>query len=79
MTQQQNINALAGDWGEHNRKERERFIEDCAFAKVVSTSDGPALLIGGSVIEIKSSFRDHVEWLAIALRSGSADTQDASS
>ncbi len=79
MMQQQDLNSLAGDWVEQTRKEREQFIEDCSFAKVVSTFHGDALLIGGHIIEIKSAGAHHAEWMASALRSTSSETREGSS
>lgn len=32
---------------------KEEFVESCAFAKVVSTPNGDALLIAGTVIELR--------------------------
>lgn len=58
---------------------KEQFIEECAFAKVVNTHYGAALLIAGVVLEVKGPYnafedKDHqpfaVEWLAEALRRG---------
>lgn len=56
------------------RKREERFIEDCAFAKIVSTADGDALKIGYQVIGIRSSNPSfHVEMISKALRRASQE------
>ena len=44
------------------------FIDNARFAKVVETPNGPGLLIGGHVFEVKSPFPDGISWLASALR-----------
>ena len=68
-------------------KEAQSFIEDCAFAKVVSTPSGPGILIGGMVFhlqhplmnyEIDGRWPDYTEALVIALRRGTSDKTAAS-
>lgn len=61
----------------------DRFVEDCRFAKIVSTADGPAILIAGEVIGIRSEAPHfHVEGITRALRqchrgaAGSAGSTD---
>lgn len=46
----------------------QHFIDECAFAKVVSTSKGDALLIGGQVIQFAEGESEAVDMLSIALR-----------
>lgn len=55
-------------WQIKERQDREAFTKGCGFAQVVSTTDGPALLVAGTVIKITSPDRRHAEWLAAALR-----------
>lgn len=46
-----------------------RFVEDSRFAKIVDTADGPAILIAGTVINIRSiNPAFHVDALTRALR-----------
>lgn len=51
-------------------KNKEMFIEDSRFAKIVTDSNGEsAILIGGSVISLRSSDPEfHVDCLVSALR-----------
>lgn len=51
------------------KKEKDSFIEACAFAKVVETASGAAILIEGDVYQI-SGPRNVARWIAEALRSG---------
>lgn len=51
----------------------EMFLDDCRFAKVVSTPSGEALLIGGKVFHVAGPYRPEernvwAERLAVALR-----------
>lgn len=46
----------------------EQFIKDSAFATVVSTPNGPGLLIAGDVIQCTGPYGSMAEWLAVALR-----------
>lgn len=59
------------------REERiESAIVECAFAKQVSTKDGPAILINGSVISVEAGLEDNSFWVEVitkALRRGSSD------
>lgn len=53
----------------HEKEARHaRFMDDSRFASVVRTCGGDGLLIGGIVIHVQSPERNHVEWIAEALR-----------
>lgn len=45
------------------------FLDECRFAKVVNTYNGPALLIAGQVIEVRGDSGAFAELIATALRS----------
>ncbi|EFM61781.1 Hypothetical protein BROD_2249 [Brucella sp. NF 2653] len=47
---------------------KEQFTEEAAFAKVVETTAGPALLIGGIVIQVSAPGIDAADYLSVALR-----------
>lgn len=50
-------------------KDIDRFVDDCRFAKIVDTADGPAIRIGSDIINVRSSNPHlHVEGLTRALR-----------
>lgn len=52
----------------------ENFIDETAFAKVVNTKDGPALLVAGNVINLSYNIADFnaADALATALRRAAA-------
>lgn len=59
-------------------KADEFFIDACRSAKVVETIDGPAILIAGHVIGIRSSAPDvHVDGITRALRRACSDGSSA--
>lgn len=66
----QNANAaLSPEFTERAVKLVDAFVEAAQFASAISTADGPAILIGGEVIGIKSSNSAlHVDALVKALR-----------
>lgn len=47
---------------------KEQFTEEAAFAKVVETTAGPALLIGGIVIQAQAPGFDAADYLSTAFR-----------
>ncbi|WP_420959360.1 hypothetical protein [Brucella sp. IR073] len=47
---------------------KEYFTQEAAFAKVVETTGGPALLIGGYVIHVTAPGFDGADYLSSALR-----------
>lgn len=49
-------------------KPEDIFIDDCAFAKVVTTAKGDALLVGHRVIQFGDGEAEAVELLSVALR-----------
>lgn len=52
-----------------NNEDTERFIDDCRFAKIVDTVDGPAIRIGSDIINIRSSNPQmHIDGITKALR-----------
>ncbi|WP_138983482.1 hypothetical protein [Agrobacterium tumefaciens] len=53
-----------------SERDNTRFIEDCAFAKIVTTADGSAINIGGEIINVRSAEPSfHVDAIVSALRS----------
>lgn len=53
-----------------SERDNARFIEDCAFAKIVTTADGPAINIAGEIINVRSAEPAfHVDAIVSALRS----------
>ena len=57
---------------------KEQFLDECRFAKLVTTAHGPAMLIGSMVFDVIPSERFtaggaepelYTEWLVSALRS----------
>lgn len=61
--------------------EKEAFIEECQFAKVVETANGEAILIAGMVFEISGSpeARFHVSSIVSALRQSGKEAANVGS
>ena len=66
---------------------KEQFLDECRFAKLVETAEGPAMLIGGIVFEVypgavilpaDAEPLLYTEWLVSALRSSARATGDES-
>lgn len=66
----QHVNsACSSEFTERAKMLVDSFVEASQFASVVTTSDGPAILIGGEVIALKSSAPAlHVDALVKVLR-----------
>lgn len=54
--------------GTQDKDRIQSFIDECAFAQVVETAKGDALLIGGRVIQFADGDSDAANLLSIALR-----------
>lgn len=52
------------------------FVDECRFAKVVTTASGDALLIAGHVIELKSQYPNWAHVISTALRRGGQEPGD---
>jgi hypothetical protein len=58
-------------------KARQRFMDDCATAKVVRAYEGEALIIGDKVFLIHGPETVAMEWFADALRAGAPKEGEA--